>query len=365
MALTSVPLLYFPEPGILSGCVSTGFPLFSSSSVYTITGAGNTKIGMVFPVARTGVVTHICFQPRVVTVSQPVRVGLYTVGTDGNPTSGLYGGSTSGVQSSLSALTQYEVALGASAVMNNYGQYCAMLLEFDGVSGDIGFCAYNASASVYNGYYARFSAGAWQSKVGNKLVFALKYSDGYYWSPYQYQLSASNKLYNTNTVAADEFANGIELPFGCRAVGIYYQMTASAGTDAYNFRIYDGITPIASSVVDSDAILNTTMQQTFFPSPCILTTGIKYYASMFSASATNMSIFNPTVGSNSHMTTFPGGTGIYSHSRVDFSGGWVPNILEYTPIGLIIDQIDFPTSSGGGSVTNIIFNGSKYNHGYN
>lgn len=348
MALITLPTeMMFPDPQRTPIHVTTGFPLFSTSTNFTLN-TTNTKLGCRFAVEKSGTVTHIVFRTRTVTTAQTIRAGIYTIGTDGNPTTTQYGGSAYGTQTSPAANTIYEVALGTNCTFTK-GDVIGMVLEFDSTAGDVGICVLNTGVTT-NSVVVR-NTTSWQTAAANPMICGFKFDDGSYWGPMPIVDSAQQRTFNQTTGTADEYGIKIDMPFDASVCGLWFRGQPATGTDQYDFVLYEGTTERRASTRDGDAIITIAsgaISLALFSSSYEVAAGTTYYASVRPNSSTSWVWNALTTTSSGYRETFPGGSIISGARRLDL-GSWLTDIPnELPPIGLLIDKISDGAGGGGG-----------------
>lgn len=188
--------------------------------------ASGEKAAYIFQVAKTGNIRSIRFKLGTVTTGDTLKLGLYTVGTDGKPTTTPYGGMVAGtvVVSDTDDNLGKTVTLGtdASAVR---GDIVAVVIEFDAyVAGNLNllwFRCGTSNTSVFP-YGALYTAGAWVTNALNPAL-AIEYDDGSYaLMPGVMPLTEGTSAYVINNSAATYDAVGLlfTLPTRVRIAGI-------------------------------------------------------------------------------------------------------------------------------------------------
>lgn len=352
MALADIGRLFYPNfAPLIATTISTGFPLFSTSANYKLS-AANTRLAMVFPAFRAGTVTHVAIRVRAATTPQALRVGLYAVDTEGDPTTTAYGGSAHGTIAVPAANTIHEVALGTPATLTA-GDVVAVVVEWDATQGDVDLAAYNSSAGRDRGYAARYAGTSWSPDYRD-LWHLLKFDDGAYASSAPMQDSTAVRNVNSGT---SEYGLVLPIPFRCRAVGLYGFFAASAAlAGSVVGRVYSGTTELASGTIDADAIFpaqGSGCSSWRLASPVTLDAGTYHLGLTSTLSGGSLTLYCPTVGANAHLDAFPAGRDCHQATRS--GGAWTDVATEYTPIGLVIDQIDDGTGAGGGGIVGGVF----------
>lgn len=105
---------------------------------------------MFVTVPESGSITHVVFRTGTVTTSQSLTVTLETVGSDGNVSGTMYGGSTGGTVASVASNTYYEVALGTPATATA-GDLVGVRIAYTSAIGNLNInsVSYSSSASGY------------------------------------------------------------------------------------------------------------------------------------------------------------------------------------------------------------------------
>jgi hypothetical protein len=337
---------------VAMGAYNNSTNVFVNNAAYALN-ATNTKQAYFVQVPKSGNITGIAFALVAMTTDQQVRVGVYNLDASGNPDgASLYKGSAVGDDAiALATGAVEEIALGTQCTSAVAGDWVAVVFEWVGTQGDIRLAVYTAlRAFPLGGFEGRY-AGSWARSPGVVPTMAFKYDDNSYASPSILQSTVASRAYHANTAGADEYGLKIVLPFKARCVGVAACHIAATAASLISGNLYSGTTLLASGTCDHDAIggASTTYGPNayLFATPQTLAAGT-YYASLTTDSTSvNITMQCPTVGANAHFGAWPGGAGCYQVKRLD-GGSWSEVNTEYTPISLILDQLDDGAGGGGG-----------------
>jgi hypothetical protein len=143
----------------------------------------------------------------------------------------------------------------------------------------------------------------------------------------------------------DEVGNVINFPFKCRASGYYFsQLVSMSSTTSVNFTLYDsdGTTTLAASTCNLQTDLGIMLGHF---TPVVLNANTNYrIAAMPSAGPFVMMQFSLADATAMGMLNL--GTACFGTSRTD-AGAWSDNTAMRNVIGLILDQFDDSSASGG------------------
>lgn len=302
-----------------------------------------------------------------VNAASKIRVGLQTVGEDGNPTGTYWDGGIAYVDVDGSTLTQNAWNIftipSTTIVEADIGKLIAIVVEYglktstlhDGfTAGDsIVVNCDNRSSSVpcvalYVSSWTRYSRSPYCALIYAGTVYQ-ELQNVY---PYSAALAILNVKSDTSG-SAYEIGNRITVDYTCRCAGFWVQQTTPAGN--WEVHLYDGTTSLTNIVCDKDEGYGSGgMRIGLFASPQTLVPG-HVYRIVLKPSATTYQNCRPheyTVGSAGLMNAMPYGTRIYESYRTD-AGAWTDVNTKRISIGLLIDGIDIPVASGGGPLVGL------------
>lgn len=347
MTLVSVSTMVFPEQ--LSQVTSTSSLLIDASGE---------KAASVFQVPKTGNITHVGFKTGTVTTPQTLRVELQTVDTTtGDPTGSAYGGMVKGTQASPASNTFYEVALGTQASAT-IGDIISAVVEFDGTVGNLNI-SYIASQIARSFPYTDLYTGSWAKSATSIPILTLKYDDGNYYDCQcvPYASVAASSAYNSGSTP-DERALKFQVPFSCRAKGMWFYMIPAGATSDLDLVLYDSDGTTALKTVSFDANFFQTSASSriltvLFTSSQILLKDTFYRISAKPTTANNITVYETTVNSAGMWDSMSGGQNCYRSTRTD-AGAWTDTTTARPWAGIIIDQLDDGVSSGAENIFNIM-----------
>lgn len=341
MALQTIPPILYPTITHIQTVRANG-----------VLDADGEKLGCVFMVPATGTINFIAFRTVAVTTSDTLKVGLYTVDANGDPTATAYGSMVAGTQGSLSANTAYAVELGTGATATK-GDMVAIVIEFDSyVAGNLQV-AIGFEARWNLPYASLYSAAAW-GKLAYPAMAAIGYGTPtpvYPWTGMSVPFSARTALNFNSGSTPNEYALRFNVPFPLRVTGMWWQGFANAGAD-YDAILYSGTTPITGMTqrVDGDAVAGTQAYLNFvqFDSTAELAKDTEYRLSVKPADATGIRLQRSTYLSSALLGAMGGSAGFYESTRA--GGAWSDATDTQPTMGLIIDQLDDGVGAGGESV---------------
>lgn len=310
--------------------------------------AAGEEHAVIFRVPKTGNLSHLLFRVGSVTSAQTLRVGLETVdATTGFPTGTAYGSMVVGTQASPSANTLYEVALGTAASATD-GDVVAMVVEFDSTVGNLQLSMFSGIRDMNQGLpYAALYTGTWakQSDLNMTPIIGVKYDDGsYHFVGGMVGQTASSATFN-NTSTPDERGNVFTLDAPVRVCGLWGAISPTANCDLVLYNSSD--TVLATVSIDADQVAGTTMRLVHgFFDPVSLAIGT-YRVVVKPTTASDVNISYISVNSNGQFGCNAAGEKVVLTTRTD-AGAWTNTSTEQVShLGMIIDQIDDGTGSGG------------------
>ena len=339
------------------------YPLTALSTTLDATGE---RYGQVHQILHAGSIIKIHFYIGVVTAADTVKVSIYTVDMDtGLPTTTVWPTSTGNKAYgtvAVSGVGWQTVTLTEAATVAQ-GDWIAVVFEWSSYdSGNLRFyhslpggsmqSLGNALCTIVTDITAK--PGTWAKYTYPGIMASqYEYSDGYHNNevPTAMPCAAAYSLDIDNTGAnPDEVGNYFQVPFKMRVCGLWifcdmdYPVTLSL-LDASN-------NVLANAVTDDDCRFATTYKVHHVPfdadpaATYTLATGTWYRMLVTPGSDAVKMYYFDTV-SAAGMGAFEGGTSYYATSRVD-GGAWTNLTTRRWAMGLMIDQIDDGTGTGGG-----------------
>lgn len=347
MALTNNDALVIPSMRDEAG---------TYSSAKLLDAAGE-KVAFIFRAPRAGTIDAVVFRTGSVTTSQPLRVGLETLGAGGLPSGTAYGGSSAGTISAVASSTVYEVLLGAGAAAVK-GDRIAMVIQFDATAGALNIATHGSAVASKFPYTALYTT-AW-SKITDTPVAAFRYSDGKY-SNGACALPANNLLttFHMND-SPDEYGMRFRFTAPVRVKGFWLRGGDMASGTSFDVLLYapDGtVMATASFAGDSTQGTATGYIEAYFDSSVALAKDAYHRIALKPLTASDCRVTRLQALNSAMLDCLDGGVDFHDTSRTD-GGAWTDNAGIRPLIGLFIDQID--DGSGGGSE-----GGSRFNRGIN
>lgn len=339
MALAALKGLTFTEP-VVDTSPSHGSLLLDATGK---------KAGIAcFKIPKTGSITKVHFRTGVVTTSDSLDLGLYTMDLsagNGHPTTTAYGGMAAGAQASVASNSWYSVTL-ATAATATRGDACGLVASFTSyVAGNLNISYGEAQLGVPDFPYADLYAAAW-TKQAVFPTFALEYSDGTidYVGGTAPTLTYTTVVFSSASIP-DERALRVIVPGPMTLDG--FRLLADFDGDAA-IKLYEGTTERATSSIDADFRSGTAgrWHTGIFNAPYNLAAGVTYYLSVLPGAA-NIGIQEFTVNAAAIMDAFPGGQSFCLATRTD-AGAWSITTAARPLIQPIFSAIDNGAGGGGG-----------------
>lgn len=324
------------------GGLTFGMPHLISGAAFfdsILIDAAGEKAAHVFEVPKSGTVSTVRVRVNAASDPQTLRVGLYTVDTDGLPTTTAYGGSVYGT-ATPTANSELAVTLGTAATMTR-GDRVAVVVEFDSTVGSVNI-GRNGNITTLFPYTALYT-GSWAKNAGGPIV-TLGYSDGSYPPIFGVLPSLSNyssQTFNVDTSGFDEYGFVWTAPFAGRLRGVVGPIaTAAAGADFELIR-YTGTTADETVTVDGDHVVSTFNSR---PHHILFPTGMRFQrgdvirVAVRPTTTNGITINHLTVTQSAILEAFFG-TDFKLCRRLD-QGAWTDEATMAPIIYPLIDQLD-------------------------
>ena len=327
---------------------------FAFADTFTLNDSDD-KVAAIFQVPKTGSIDRVGIRTGTVTVSDTLKVGIYTVDTaTGAPTATAYGGMVAGTQGTLSTDSWYTVSLGTAASATR-GDVIAAVIEFNSfVAGNLALSHVSANSSyrANRPYRAQYEASWTVAGTGGNLVLAIEYDDNTVdYVPGTYPWSAITVTNFNSGTTPDEYALKFKLPFPARISGFGTLWTGQSNGD-FDAVLYDsdGTTVLESLSVDNDlaSATNALWGYGHFDTPVTLSKDTFYYLSLKPTSVTNVSVATMDVSAAVFLDQVEGGQNFHLATKTD-AGAFSATTTSRPFIFLQFDQFDAGASSGGAS----------------
>ena len=360
MTLVATQGVWMPAPP-----PNAGVPAFSS----VVIDAATEKfawIGQVFNKDRTSKnITKVGFLPGAITSAggSTMRLSLQNVDTaTGQPArpDGTQDQTVDFLASAPTASTWYKTAALSATRTVTYGEWVAVVLEFQSFAGADVFNVQNhflnSSAQNLNSgvCVAYIGAPAWaqQTQIPN-IVF--EFDDGTFGTFDEMAFPAS--VINTHTFATgstpDEVALRFTVPFKCKVDGAWISASIVAAGRSFDVVLYEGTTARLTASPDPEYANSTTGKTWFlsFGAEYELAAGTVYYLAFKPTTANNCTTYSTTVAEANHFQAMPGGTAWHYGSRTD-AGAWTDVTTQRLIAGIRISALDDGASAlGHGNMT--------------
>lgn len=328
-------------PGLVSALVTPA--LATEQSVLDSAGE---YLAYVFQAKEDMVISHVGFRPGAVAGSPTVDVRIETVGTDGIPTGTLWATNSNIVSATLVSNTFALSALTASATITKGQWYAVKIVLSTGTSVIVSRFSGPRAAWTNSPYViTNVSGSAVKSISASGHCIALGSSaTAFYCVENSFPASTVTNSNFNNTSSARRGLR-FQVPFICRAAGISFWNSTSAGD--FNAVIYDDAgTELSSSstAVDGDnsALSTAGAMSAIFDSPVELTPGTWYRAAIEPSSATNVSLSVATLPSLNYRSAWP--HGLNAHYTTYVASSWTDSATDQLPLmDILIDQLGAPS----------------------
>jgi hypothetical protein len=308
--------------------------------------AAGEKVAFILQAPKTGNIISVSFVTETVTVSDTLKIGIYTVNTStGEPTVTAYGGMVAGTVSNPVSNTGYTVTLAtpAAAVC---GDYIAVVIEFNSyVAGNLKICRGFGSNEGFP-YMLAMASSAW-TKLGSLLNMYLTYTGGEIpWIPQSMPLlSSSSGVVNfTGASTPDEYAIKITPVVNTQLRGVYGPIAINE-TSYMTLKLYDA----SNNVLGSNNFYGNVAQTIsarwrtlLFPTPYTLLAGNVYRISFITVGC-QISLYRYTFMDANSLSVMPLGNACVFSYRTD-GGGWT-DVNGRIHCALIFDDVSI--GSGG------------------
>jgi len=311
--------------------------------------ATTTRVAHVTPIDRAGSIVGVTLATSTVTTAATVRVGVYTLDSNGLPTSTAYGGCGTATFTPA-ANTTYTLTFGTSGT-GTRGDVAAIVAEWDSTTGSIvlGGPSTNSSGTWTTPYCVRFTSGSWAKVAGTYMGIsaALRYSDGSFGGIACWPSTGGLAItsYNSNTAGADEYALGLITPAAIRVAGISPILATSADYEAILYGPTGALATLSVAGAQANSGGGASARYLMFASPVTVPANTLIRAAIRPTTTTNISLRRIPVWS--------GGNGLWGlpadareSTRVD-QGTWSDVQTSLPLIGLILDGADDGASTGG------------------
>jgi len=258
--------------------------------------------GTVMILPKSGSITHIHFVSGDVTVSQTLKLGIYTVDSSNNPTTDAYGSMVAGTQTSPAASTYYRVGLSTPATATAGNVVAAMFdlnAEYAGViRPSHSFAQIFAAVGAGDGPpWGKCYTGTWATTA--RVGVAVEYSDGtVYWGRPGYPVVSSTIAYvNVNSGTTNPHrGNRITPKYSLSATAICAKLGTWAASSSAIFRITnEARTTLASTAVIAQPQTSGDAVSCFdLTTPVTLSANTKYYVFSIPQSADNTALQRAT-----------------------------------------------------------------------
>jgi hypothetical protein len=305
------------------------------------------------PSGTSGSITGFGFVTNTVTTGATVDCRLETVSTsDGNPTGTLWGTNTNGskVINSTDDNTTLEVTLTSPATVAEGDLMAATIVNPAVSPGSINIARINSVINSQSSYSSLYT-GTWNKQANTSGCFYLIDSDGLRICPAGAVSASSTSASNISSSSTpDEFGLYFKLPFKCRVKGAYVAMTPTAGV-TFDLKLYDASdTVLTSEPFDTDQLSSNVLNVSNleFSTPYVTEANTYYRLTIVNATTTNLvTRYYNFLGTDQH-SAMPLGLDFIWTERTD-GGAWTDRDTRRPVWGLLIDQVDDGTGSGGGS----------------
>ena len=307
--------------------------------------AASEKAGMVVTVPKAGNIRKIGFRTGTVTTGATMDVRIETMAADGTPSGTLWAANTN--VSHVIADTDDNVWLTTAALTANatvaLGDKIAVVISNPAASfGTLTIARFNGQLGAVP--YTLLFTTSWGAKSQRAPVLALEYSDGSYEPifgvPGAFESDDANLNYNVDTIAQDEVALKLQIPFSARLAGVWWQGSATAGAD-FDIVIYDsdGTTVLSSTSFDGDlGGTSTHPRYLALDTKVVLAINTNYYVTLKPTTTANVGLRYVDFDVAALLDTMDGGQNWRWSSRVG-AGAWTDIATRRPLMGLLLDQL--------------------------
>jgi len=307
---------------------------------------------VVFRAPITGTITGIGFRLGAVTTGDTISAELQTTNSLSNvPTDTLFvAGSANSFSLTTTMANSWQMVTLATAATVSAGTKVGLVIKRDDVGGAGNFQVSVLVQSADFETKAAAKVAAWTTTASRIGCIYPVYSGTVVAAVNKYAPFSILNVSLSAGATPDEAGNSINFPFACRATGWQVGFTGSLGTvlkvNLYNT---DGTSIMASSRV---ILLNSAFCTELFESATVLAAGSTYRIAAFVSSGAgtvaHLSLVDVTSIAQLHLGSF-----CYATSRTN-QGAWSDNTAARYNIGLILNQLDDSSASGGTGLAHII-----------
>jgi hypothetical protein len=307
------------------------------------------KVAIVFQVLTAGTITKIHFRTSTVTTGDTIKASIQGVDASGNPDGSVAKSGTVAVadgDDSVWKVVDFGAGNGAAVAA---GSWHSAVIEYNSrVSGNLSISSTQPILTQCN-LYGDFHTAAWTKQTTYVYAILLEYSDGTF-AP---NLPAGFGTVTTVSVDAsttpDEAGNYFQLPYKARAVGFWIHADLDADVTLKLFSSDN--TLLATQSIDTDARNITTvglLYVAFNGDPANVTLEADtWYRVVVLPGASVVTVRSMDFPSAAVLGAHDLGTNCHRTERTD-AGAWTQTTTARIAIGLLIDQMEVGTSTGGG-----------------
>ncbi len=341
--------------------------------------AANEKSAAVFQAPKSGNISKIHWRTGTVSVtSGPLNfdVRLETLGSDGNPTGTLIDSPTNNARANQAVAdtddnTYFKTTLTSAQAVTKGDIICGVISApasgtFSVVVSGISLNTLYPSALGLPKFMNYVGTPAWAS-LNNIQIFALEYDDGTIECPQEaYPVKTFSTISISTSTTPDEIGNIINVPFGCRVSGAW-MCGSIPNTATFKVKLIDSdgstIATGCEFSMDDDYLRAKSAAipiGVLFSGSKVLTKNTDYRIIIEPLTTTSLTVYEMEFDSAAALNSCPGGSSVHRTERTN-AGAWSQTTTKRIQIGVMIDQIDDGTSSGGSET----FTGSVLNRGLN
>ena len=317
-------------------------PAFATENTLDAAGEYQTYV---FQAREAMTVSHVGWRTGTVAGSPTADTRLETVGTDGLPTGTLWAANTNIVSGTLSSNTFTLHALTASATIAR-GEFFAVKMVYNSgtsiivsrtdrltnVAANVPYKVTNVTGSAVKAQIASTSANV---AFGSSTTTFYNLDNAY---PV---IAVTNSTFS-NSVAGSKRGLRFQVPFPCRACGLQWYNSTSAGD--FNAHLFnDAGTELSSSSTafegDRSGLALSGVMVAMFDNPVELSPGTWYRATVEPSSATNITVGFAQMPSASYLSAWPHQANAH-YTTFTTAGGWVDSATDSVPfLELILDRV--------------------------
>jgi hypothetical protein len=337
--MTFTPMRFpFPDPVAY---------VFSNATV-----GGATRMAVSLRAPASGDVDRVLFRVGTVTTAATLRVRLESVSDiDHRTTGNLLATGAAGTVTSPVSNTVYGVSIATPPNVTTGGAF-AIVIDTNGVAGNIGISRLNGHPLLANPYLTRWDGSLWAAGTGVVAVGAVSIGGVWRAMPGMWPLSdCAIASFSTNS-SPNERGNLITAPADMTVAGVHWSPAETTATGPFEFRLYDssgGLLASASAPGGQMIPTNAFPASHLFTAPVDLTKGESYRITVRPTSGTNIQIRNyawpsdyaaalPFIAFNPRRTTRSG------------TGAWTDTADAAEGIGLLVSAISDSAAGQGGNL---------------